>query len=247
MLLLFEDAHWSDPSSVELLDAVIEQVPDLPVLLVISFRPEFVAPWFGRPGVSLMALSRLDRRDATALAAQVVKIHVLSSPLLDRIVVQSDGVPLFIEELTKAVLEAPELGTPGATLAVPDTLQASLMARLDRLPAAKQLHRSALLLDGSFHTCFLPRRPRDSRMRSLQRGLTAVGALRGCCFKRGVPPDAVYQFKHALVRDVAYASLPKALAPDSCIGISAKPCRDRLPEQAEAEPEVVAYHLRRPV
>ena len=134
VLLLFEDAHWSDPSSVELLDAVIEQVPDLPVLLVISFRPEFVAPWFGRPRVSLMALSRLDRRDATALAAQVVKDHVLASPLLDRIVMQSDGVPLFIEELSKAVLEAPELDTEGATLAVPNTLQASLMARLDRLP-----------------------------------------------------------------------------------------------------------------
>ncbi len=76
VLFLFEDAHWSDPSSIELLDAVIEQVPDLPVLLIVSFRPEFAAPWFGRPRVSLMALSRLDRRDATALAAQVVKNHV---------------------------------------------------------------------------------------------------------------------------------------------------------------------------
>ena len=111
--MLFEDAHWSDPSSIELLDAVIEQVPELPVLLVVSFRPEFVAPWFGLPNVSLMALSRLDRRDATALAAQVVKNQVLSSPLLERIVMQSDGVPLFIEELTRAVLETPELDTVG--------------------------------------------------------------------------------------------------------------------------------------
>lgn len=100
VLLLFEDAHWSDPSSTEFLDAVIEKVPALPVLLVISFRPEFVPPWFGRDRVNLMALSRLDRRDATALAAQVVKDHILSSPLLDRIVMQSDGVPLFIAELT---------------------------------------------------------------------------------------------------------------------------------------------------
>ena len=113
VLILFEDAHWSDPTSIELLDAVIEQVPALPVLLIVSYRPEFVAPWFDRPNVSLMALSRLDRRDATALAAQVVKDRVLSSPLLERIVLQSDGVPLFIEELTRAVLEAPELDALG--------------------------------------------------------------------------------------------------------------------------------------
>ena len=112
MLILFEDAHWSDPTSIELLDAVVEQVPALPVLLIVSYRPDFVAPWFDLPNVSLMALSRLDRRDATALAAQVVKDHVLASPLLDRIVIQSDGVPLFIEELTRAVLEAPELDAP---------------------------------------------------------------------------------------------------------------------------------------
>jgi predicted ATPase len=83
LLFLFEDAHWSDPSSIELLDTVIEQVPELPVLVVVSFRPEFAAPWFGRPRVSLTTLNRLDRRDATALAAQVVKSHILSSPLLD--------------------------------------------------------------------------------------------------------------------------------------------------------------------
>jgi hypothetical protein len=93
------------------------------VLLVVSFRPEFVAPWFGRPRVSLMALNRLDRPDATALAAEAVKSHVLSSQLLDRIVLQSDGVPLFIEELTKTVLEASEFGTAGAALAAPNTLQ----------------------------------------------------------------------------------------------------------------------------
>ena len=123
------------------------------MLLVISFRPEFVAPWFGRARVSLMALSRLDRRDATALAAQVVKNHVLSSPLLDRIVMQSDGVPLFIEELTKTVLEASELGSAGATLAVPDTLQASLMARLDRLPAAKTVAQIGSVIGREFsHT-----------------------------------------------------------------------------------------------
>ena len=116
VLVLFEDAHWSDPTSIELLDALIEQVPELPVLLVVSFRPEFAAPWFGRPRVSLMALSRLDRRDATLLAAQVVKNHALSSSLLEQIVTRAEGVPLFIEELTKTMVETPSRRRRAPTL-----------------------------------------------------------------------------------------------------------------------------------
>jgi predicted ATPase len=150
VLFLFEDAHWSDPTSFELLDAVTEQIPDLPVLAVVSFRPDFSPPWFGRPGVSLVTLNRLDRRDATALAVQIVTDHALSSQLLDRIVTQADGVPLFIEELTKAVLETAELDGTSTTLAVPNTLQASLMARLDRLPAAKQVAQIGSVIGGSF-------------------------------------------------------------------------------------------------
>lgn len=106
VLILFEDAHWSDPTSLELLDAVIEQAPALPVLLVVSFRPDFSPPWFGRPGVSQLVLGRLDPREATALAEQIATDRALAPDLVDRIVAQADGVPLFIEELTKAMLEA---------------------------------------------------------------------------------------------------------------------------------------------
>ena len=240
MLFLFEDAHWSDPSSIELLDAVIEQVPELPVLVVVSFRPEFAAPWFGRPRVSLMALSRLDRRDATALAAQVVKSHVLSSPLLDRIVMQSDGVPLFIEELTKTVLEASELGTASATLAVPNTLQASLMARLDRLPAAKTVAQIGSVIGREFPHSLLTAAvgPQDAQLAEGLKELVAAGLL----FRRGVPPDAVYMFKHALVQDVAYASLLKAPRQQLHRRIG-EALRDQSPERAETEPEVVAHHF----
>ena len=238
VLLLFEDAHWSDPTSLELLDAVIEQAPSLALLVIVSFRPEFIAPWFGYPRVSLMALSRLDRKDATTLAAHIVQNHALASPLLDRIVVQSDGVPLFIEELTRAVLEAPE--RDAATLGVPDTLQASLMARLDRLPAAKMVAQVGSVIGREFpHTLLAAaRRLEDSQ---LAEGLNELAAA-GLVFRRGVPPDAVYMFKHALVRDVVYASLPRIPRQQLHREIGQALC-ELLPERARIEPEVIAYHF----
>ncbi len=122
LLILFEDAHWSDPTSIELLDSLIERVPELPVLLIVSFRPDFTASWFGRPGVSLMALGRLDRRHAALLAAQVVTDRALSSDLQAQIVTRAEGVPLFIEELTRAIVERkPQEGgvTPPAAAEIP--------------------------------------------------------------------------------------------------------------------------------
>ncbi|MFL5284401.1 MAG: ATP-binding protein [Rhodopila sp.] len=240
VLILFEDAHWSDPTSIELLDALIEQVPDLPVLLVISFRPEFVASWFGRPGVSLMALSRLDHWSATALATQVIKDHILASPLLDRIVSQSDGVPLFIEELTRAVLEAPDPDPANTAFAVPTTLQASLMARLDRLPAAKQVAQIGAVIGREFSHVLLTAAsglPDPQLMAGLAQ-LAAAGLL----FKRGMPPDAVYQFKHALVRDVVYASFTK-IPRQTLHRRIGEAIKDQLADRAEVEPEVIAYHF----
>src|SRR5919206_3808746 len=111
--MLFEDAHWADPSSLEMFDRVIARLASLPVLLIISYRSEFQAPWVGHAGVSLIALSRLSPRQATALASQVVVGQALPAGMLERIVVQTDGVPLFVEELTKAVLEG--AGRPDAT------------------------------------------------------------------------------------------------------------------------------------
>ncbi|MFL5289304.1 MAG: AAA family ATPase [Rhodopila sp.] len=237
VLMLVEDAHWADPSTVELLDAVIDQVPNLPVLLVISFRPEFVAPWLARPGVSLMALNRLDQRDARMLAVQIVESRLPSATVLDRVVTRSDGVPLFIEELTRAVLEAPQRDTP---FAVPDTLQASLMARLDRLPTAKAVAQIGSVIGREFpHTLIQAvAGPHDAQLPEALDQLIKAGLL----FRHGAPPDAVYTFKHALVRDVVYASLVKAPRQHLHHSIG-EALRDHLPERADIEPEVVAYHF----
>ena len=240
VLILFEDAHWSDPTSIELLHAVIEDIPRLAVLLIISYRPDFAAPWFDFPNVSLMALHRLDRRDARALAGRVVAHHVIAPLVLERIVTQSDGVPLFIEELTRAVLEAPGPDATGATLAVPDTLQASLMARLDRLPRSKTIAQIGSVAGREFSYALLTSvaEIEEADLLSGLQQLTAAGLL----FQRRVSPNVVYTFKHALVRDVVYASLPKTRRQMLHRRI-AEALRDEVSERAEPEPEVIAYHF----
>jgi class 3 adenylate cyclase/predicted ATPase len=238
LLLLFEDAHWADASTLELLETTIDRLGDLPVLLVISFRPEFSAPWIGRAGVSLIALSRLDRSESAALAARVMRDHALAEGLLDRIVAQTDGVPLFIEELTKAVLEAPAR-PDSATLAVPDTLQASLMARLDSLPAAKTVAQIGAVIGRSYayeliHVIAGLPAP------SLQDALgELVGS--GLVFERGVPPDANYTFKHALVQEVAYNSLLRSRRVALHARVVEVLCA-RDPGIAEGHPDLLAYH-----
>jgi predicted ATPase len=160
--------------------------------------------------------------------------------LLDRIVTQSDGVPLFIEELTRAVLETPELNALGATLTIPDTLQASLMARLDRLPGSKTVAQVASVIGREFAHALLATAA-DMKEADLVNGLQQLTAS-GLLFRRGVPPDVVYAFKHSLVRDVVYASLPKP--PRQMLHRRiAEAIRDELPERAEAEPGVIAYHF----
>jgi len=151
VLILFEDAHWADPSSLELLDATISLLPDLRILLIVSFRTEFIAPWIGRAGIAFLTLNRLNDRHAAELATHVTVDSGLPPTLLDRIIAQADGVPLFIEELTKSELESAEqLGGWATTKAVPATLQASLMARLDRLPAAKQVAQIGAVIGREF-------------------------------------------------------------------------------------------------
>src|SRR5262249_40062780 len=132
VLMVFEDAHWVDPTSRELLDLTIERVRNLPVLLIATFRPEFRPPWTGQPQVTMLALNRLDRRDRSALVAQIAGGKTLPDEGIDQIVDRTDGVPLFIEELTKSVLES---GVP--LVGIPTTLHDSLMARLDRLASVR--------------------------------------------------------------------------------------------------------------
>ena len=239
VLVLFEDAHWVDPSSLELFDTLVSQITDLPILLVISFRPEFVPPWVGRAGVSLITLTRLDRRQSATLAAQVTTAHVLTPAIMERIIAQTDGVPLFIEELTKAILDTPPNESP-LMLAVPATLQASLMARLDRLPAAKHVAQIGAVIGREFSHNLLIATAGLVAVQ-LSKGLDELVAA-GLVFRRGLPPDAIYSFKHALVQEIAYESLLKARR-QHVHGRIAETARDQLQEWANAEPEIIAHHF----
>ena len=239
VLMLFEDAHWADHSSLELLDMLVSQITEFPILLVISFRPEFDPHWIGHPGVSLITLTRLDRRQSAALAAQVTTAHVLKPALMERILAQTDGVPLFIEELTKAIAETAPEGPPLA-LAVPSTLQASLMARLDRLPAARQVAQIGAVIGRVFsHNLLIA--VAGLAEAQLTKGLDELVAA-GLMFCQGLPPEATYTFKHALVQEIAYESLLKTRRQHFHRQI-AEILRDKFPEQANAEPEIVAHHF----
>ena len=240
--MLYEDAQWADPSSLELLDALIGRLAELPILLVISFRSDFSAPWVGRAGVSQIVLSRLNRRHSETLAAQVGVERQLTRELLERIVAQTDGVPLFIEELTKALLErSAEPNVVVLPLAVPGTLQASLMARLGRLPTARLVAQIGAVIGREFPHALLTAATSLSK-EQLAQGLDELIAS-GLASQRGAPPDAVYTFKHALTRDAAYASLLKSRR---------QICHRRVATALEAyddgsvrttEPELLAYHF----
>ena len=240
VLMLLEDAHWADPSSLEFLDATIGQLTKLPALLVMSFRPEFVAPWAGRAEVTLLTLNRLNDRHSAELSTQVTIGQTLRPALLNRIVAQTDGVPLFIEELTKAVLEV--IGEPdGATssFAVPATLQASLMARLDRLPTAKLVAQIGAVIGREFQYPLLAAIARVSEVQ-LTQGLDELVAS-GLASRRGVPLDAVYTFKHALVQDVAYESLLRSKRRQLHKLIVQALEQGNL-SLGETQPEILAHH-----
>ncbi|HEX5326101.1 MAG TPA: AAA family ATPase, partial [Acetobacteraceae bacterium] len=236
VLMIWEDMHWADPTSVELLDATMRLLPGSPVLLVATFRPEFQTSWVGHSGVTLLALSRLGQRDSAALATQVTLGHALAPATLDRIVTQTDGVPLFIEELTKAVLET---GGAGASQAVPDTLKGSLMARLDRLPAARQVAQVGAVIGREFSHALLIAvggLPESA----VGEGLDQLVAS-GLAFRQGMPPDAVYRFKHALVQDTAYESLLRSRRTELHAAVAAVLETD--PDIAPREPALLGHHF----
>jgi class 3 adenylate cyclase/predicted ATPase len=215
VFMVYEDVHWIDPSSRELLDLIIERVARLPVLLVITFRPEFQPPWVGRAHVTSVNLSRLGRREGGAFVSLVAGNRALSGEIVEEILERTDGVPLFVEELTKAVLEAASQGeslagamskTSYASLAVPATLYASLMARIDRLGAdAKEIAQIGSVLGREFSYEALASIAQKTD-RDLQVALARLGDA-ALVFCRGSPPQATYMYKHALVRDAAYGSL----------------------------------------
>ncbi len=215
VLMVYEDVHWIDPSSRELLDMTVERVARLPVLLVMTFRPEFQAPWIGQAHATNVSLNRLSRRDGAALVGSVAGSKPLPDEIMEEIVERTDGVPLFVEELTKAVLEACvddqyRRGTvstvPLPALAVPATLHASLMARLDRLgPIAKEIAQIGAAIGREFSYELLAAVAQNGDA-DLQAALGRLNEA-GLVFCRGTPPQATFLFKHALVRDAAYGTL----------------------------------------
>jgi predicted ATPase len=250
VLIVFEDLHWVDPSSRELLDRMIERAASLPVFLVATHRPEFVAPWSELPQVTTMTLSRFDRRAGAAMVERIAAGKGLSGDIAADIVERADGVPLFVEELTKAVLEAGGsgegiektlAGAVASSSAVPAALQAPLMARLDRLGSGpKEIAQIAAVIGREFsYELLVPvaLRPAGDIEAALGRLSDA-----GLVFCRGAPPAANYSFKHALVRDAAYASLLRRRRDELHARIATVLEAD-FADAVAAQPELLAQHF----
>ncbi len=248
VLMVFEDVHWIDPTTLELLDHLVGAIADRRVLLVITFRPEFSPPWDGHTHVTAYTLNRLARRECSALIDQVTEGKALPEQLRLQIVEKTDGVPLFVEELTKAVLESNLLEDRGdcyslagtaAMVEVPATLHDSLMARLDRLLPVKEVAQIGSALGREF-SYELIAAVAPTPAAELQDALGRLVASQ-LVFQRGAPPTAIYTFKHALVQDAAYGSMLKRRRQQLHFKI-AKALDQRFPEIVEAEPELVAHH-----
>src|SRR5499433_1487945 len=250
ILLSFEDAQWADATSLELLDLTVERVRQLPVLALFTFRPEFEPPWVGLPNVGTLTLGRLDRSNVESMVARVTRGRVLPVEVMKQIVVKTDGNPLFVEELTKTVLEAGilvedakgyRLEGPLPPLAIPETLQDSLMARLDRLAPVREIAQIGAAIGREF-SYSLVRALVGSDESALKRGLAQLEQA-GLVFRRGEPPDAaVYSFKHALVRDAAYESLLKSRR-QQLHGQIARALEERFAAIVASQPEIVAHHF----
>ena len=247
VLMIFEDAHWVDPTSLELLGRSVERIKTLPALLIVTFRPEFNASWVGQSHVTSLTLNRLGERETTAIIARIVGDEKLPPDVMGEIVERTDGIPLFVEEMTKAVLEAESEGVvrrtvaavPSPALPVPASLHASLMARLDRLGSAKEVAQVGAAIGREFSHALLAavvRKP-EVELRSALDRLVAAGLL----FRQGLPPHATYLFKHALVQDAAHSTLLRG--PRRMLhGRIAESIESRFVEIAESKPELLARH-----
>jgi class 3 adenylate cyclase/tetratricopeptide (TPR) repeat protein len=249
VLEIFEDAHWADPTSLEALGRAVDRIRTLPVMLIATFRPEFEPPWIGQPHVTALTINRLTEREAGAIIDRIVGNKLLPASIRQDIIERTDGIPLFVEEMTKAVLEAESEGAavhaaaavPSPAVTVPASLHASLMARLDRLGPAKELAQIGAAIGREFaHALFaavVQHRPEGELISALDR-LTAAGLL----FRQGLPPHANYLFKHALVQDAAYSTLLRAPRQKLHARI-AEVLQQQFPERTSAEPELLARHF----
>jgi class 3 adenylate cyclase len=247
VLMIFEDAHWTDPTSLEAFGRAVDRIRTLRVLLIVTYRPEFEPPWIGRPHVTALTINRWAERDIDAMIDGVVGNKHLPASVRQDIIERSDGIPLFVEEMTKAVLEAANEGTaervvaviPSPSVAVPASLHASLMARLDRLGPAKELAQIGAAIGREFSHGLMAAvagKPEAEVQPALNR-LVAAGLL----FRQGSPPHATYLFKHALVQDAAYGTLLRGPRQELHARIAAA-TETGMPERVEREPELLAYH-----
>jgi len=250
VLMVFEDAHWIDPTTRELLDLTLERVRRLPVLLIVTFRPEFQHGWAGQAHVTMLALNRLGERDVTALVRGLAGNAPMGSDVVEEIVERTDGVPLFVEELTRAVLERADQDNPVAAvlsasslpaLAVPATLHASLIARLDRIgAAAKEVAQIGAVLGREF-SYELIQAVAQRNAAELQVALARLTEA-GLLFCRGAPPHASYLFKHALVQDAAYGALLRGRRRELHARVAAV-LEQHFAELIDRQPEFLAHHL----
>jgi class 3 adenylate cyclase/predicted ATPase len=247
VLMIFEDAHWADPSSLEVFGRLVDRINGLRVLLFVTSRPEFAAAWIGRPHVTALVISRLAPSEAMALIERVAGNRPIAANIRQDIVERADGIPLFVEEMTKAVLEAEDesaaertvAAVPSPALAVPASLHASLMARLDRLGSAKGVAQIGAAIGREFPHALLALvagLPDLELAEALDR-LAGAGLL----FRQGLPPHYTYLFKHALLQDAAYGALLRE--PRRALhGRIAEVINSQFPEIAENQPELLARH-----
>ena len=247
LLMIFEDAHWTDPTSLEAFGRTVDRARTLRALLIVTHRPEFVPPWIGQPHVTALTLNRLGDREVAAMIDRVAGNRSLPASIRKDIVERTDGIPLFAEEITKSVLEAVGegateqaiAGIPLPSASVPATLHASLMARLDRLGAAKEIAQIGAAIGRDFSHALLGAvaGKTEAELASALDRLVAAGLL----FRHGVPPHATYLFKHVLVQDAAYGTLLREPRRALHAGI-VEALEGHFAEIAENKPELLARH-----
>ena len=248
-VMLFEDTHWIDPTTLEVLDLLVDRIRTFPMLLVVTHRPEFQSKWAGHGHVAGLALSRLTRAQSLTMVSRLTGNKVLPPELLAQIIARTDGVPLFVEELTKAILESGSLVDAGhnyeyvgaaANVSIPATLRDSLMARLDRFMPVKEIAQIGAAIGREFSYELVAAVAPMGKVQ-LDDALTRLTES-GLAFRRGLSPEAVFTFKHALVQDAAYDSLLKSRRQE-LHGKIARVLEERFPESKDNDPELLAHHL----
>lgn len=246
---LYEDMHWADPTSLEAMDLLVDRVGTIPLLIVLTHRPEFQPKWESHSHVTALNLSKLTRAQSGAIVSRLAGGKPLPDDLLKKILAKTDGVPLYVEELTKAILESGELKDAGdhydyagaaRSITIPATLRDSLTARLDRSPAAKEIAQigAAIGREFSYELIAAVAPHTQTELDSALNQLTESGLA----FRRGTPPEATYTFKHALVQDAAYDSLLKSRRQALHAKI-ARMLEEHFPAARDTEPELLAHHL----